>query len=82
MFKKQACKHAHQPIMTTEHRQDRKCLIFPEGGKPDCLENLHGTTENQRTTRLTYGPGRDLDLGRLGERGAHFAHTSQPCHGT
>ena len=33
MFEKQACKGAfgcqpHQPIMTTEHSQDRKCLIF------------------------------------------------------
>ena len=33
VFEKQACKGAfscqpHQPIMTTEHSQDRKCLIF------------------------------------------------------
>ena len=31
------------------------CLIFPEGGKPDGLENPYGTAENQRTTQLTYG---------------------------
>ena len=61
MFEKQACKgtfscQPHQPIMTTEHSKDQKCLIFPEGGKPDGLENPCGTAENQRTTQLTYGP--------------------------
>ena len=40
--------------MTTDHSQDRKCLIFPEGGKPDSLENPRGTAENQRTTQLTW----------------------------
>ena len=54
--------------MTTEHSQDRKCLIFPEGGKPDGLENPRGTAENQRTTQLTYGPGRESNRGHLGER--------------
>ena len=55
--------------MTTEHSQDRKCLIFlPEGGKPDGMENPCGTAENQRTTQLTYGPGRESNRGQLGER--------------
>ena len=59
--------------MTTEHSQDRKCLIFPEGGKPDVLENLCGTAENQRTTQLTYGPDRESNRGHLGERRALYA---------
>ena len=53
VFEKLACKGAfgqpHQPIMTTKHSQDWKCLIFfPEGGKQDVLENPCGTAENQR----------------------------------
>ena len=66
----------HQPIMTTEHSQDRKCLIFPEGGKPDVLENPCGTAENQRTTQLTYGPSRESNRGHLGERRALYAHAN------
>ena len=62
--------------MTTEHSQDRKCLIFPKGGKPDGLENPRGTAENQRTTQLTYGPGRESNQGHLGERRAHYAQAN------
>ena len=62
--------------MTTEHSQDRKCLIFPEGGKPDGLENPRGTAENQRTTQLTYGPGRESNRGHLGERRALYAQAN------
>ena len=62
--------------MTTEHSQDRKCLIFPEGGKPDGLENPSGTAENQRTTQLTYGPVRESNWGHLGERRALYAHAN------
>ena len=62
--------------MTTEHSQDRKCLIFPEGGKPDVLENPRGTAENQRTTQLTYGPCRESNRGHLGERRTLYAHAN------
>ena len=82
MFKKQACKGAfscqpRQPIMTSEHSQDQKCLISPEGGKPDGLENPRGTAENQCTTQLTYGTGRESNQGHLGERRALYAQANR-----
>ena len=57
---KQACKGAfgmfgsqpHQPIKTREHSHRFDCLIVPEGGKQDGLENPHCTAENKRTTQL------------------------------
>ena len=71
--------------MTKEHSQDRKCLIFPEGEKPDGLENPRGTAEIQRTTQLTYGPGWESNRGHLGERRALYAQanraTHEECHG-
>ena len=67
----------HQPIMTTEHNQYQKCLIFSEGGKPDGLENPRGTAESQRTTKLTYGPGRESNRGHLGERWALYAQANR-----
>ena len=81
MFEKQACKGAfgcqpHQPIMTMEHSQDRKCLNFPEGGKPNGLENPCGTAENQRTTQLIYGPDRESNRGYFGERRALYAQAN------
>ena len=68
VFEQQACKGAfscqpRQPIMTSEHSQDQKCLISPEGGKPDGLENPRGTAENQCTTQLT---------------STHYDHGAQP----
>ena len=74
-LKKQACKGAfasqpHQPIMTTKHSRDQKCLILPVGRKPGGQANPWGTAENQRTTQLTYSPGRESNQGHLGERRA------------
>ena len=68
----------HQPIMTTEHSQDWKCLTFPEGGKPDSLENPCGTAENQRTTQLTW-PWPGIEPGSPGWESSAL-RTSQPCH--
>ena len=62
--------------MTIEHSQDRKCLIFPEEGKLNSLENPRGTAENQRTSQLTYGPGRESNRGHLGEWRALFAQAN------
>ena len=62
--------------MTTEHSQDRKCLIFREGGKQDSQENPRGTAEYQRTTQLTYGPGRESNQCHLGERRALYAQAN------
>ena len=57
--------------------KDRKCLIFfPQGGKPDSMENPRGTAENQRTTQLTYGPGPESNRGHLGERRALYAQAN------
>ena len=44
--------HGAQPI-------SRAFDFFPEGGKPEGLENPHGTADNQCTTQFTYGPGRE-----------------------
>ena len=54
-----------------------KVFNFPEGGKPDGLENPCGTAENQRTTQLTYGPDRELNQGHLGERRALYAQANR-----
>ena len=51
--------------------------FFPEGGKPDGLENPRGTAENQRTSQLAYGPGRESNRGHLGERQALYAQVNQ-----
>ena len=77
-------RHARAPLAAshiTEHSQDQKCLIFPEGGKPDGLENPCGTVENQRTTQLTYGPERVSTRVTL-VRGERFMHklTMPPIH--
>ena len=66
--------------MTTEHSQNGKCSIFPKGGKLDGLENPRGTAENQRTTQLTYGPGRESNRGHLGERRALYAQANHANH--
>ena len=66
-----------QTIMTTAHSQYRKCLIIPEGGKPDGLDNPRGTAENQRTTQLTYSPGRESNRCNLGVGRALYAHADR-----
>ena len=60
--------------MTTEHSKDL------EGRKPDGLENLCGTAENQHTTQLTYGPGRESNRGHIGERRALYAQANHATH--
>ena len=68
------------PLRPRSTAKDRKCLMFPEGGKPDGLENPRGTAaENKRTTQLTYGPGRESNQGHLGER---WALQAQANHAT
>ena len=39
-------------------------------------ENPCGTAANQRTTQITYGPGRESNRGHLGERRALYAHAN------
>ena len=51
-------------------------FFFPEGRKPYGLENPRGTAENQRTTQLTCGPGRESNRGHLGERRALYAQAN------
>ena len=51
--------------------------FFPEGGKPDGLENPSGTAENQGTTQLTLWPRPGIEPGSLGERRALYAHANQ-----
>ena len=66
-------RHARAPLAAshiTEHSQDQKCLIFPEGGKPDGLENPCGTAEN--STHI-YGPDRESNRVTL-VRGECFTH--------
>ena len=79
MFRKQTCKGAfgNQAIMTTEHSQISKLFVFsPEGGKPDGLDNPHGTAKNQRTTQHTYGPVRESNQGHLGDRRVPYAQAN------
>ena len=54
--------------------------FFPIGGKPDGLENSHGTAENQRTTQLTCGPGREMNRGHLDERRALYTQANHATH--
>ena len=54
--------------------------FFPRGGGPDGLENPRCTAENQRTTQLTYGPGRVSNRGHLGERRALYAQSNNAYH--
>ena len=48
--------------------------FFPEGGKPDSLENPRGTAENQRTTQLTYMAPTGNRTGVTLVRGERFTH--------
>ena len=78
----QGCKGAfgsqpHQPVMTTKNSQTSKVFdFFPEGRKPDGLDNPRGTSENEGTTQPTYGPGRVSNQGHLGERRALYAQAN------